>query len=133
MKIILLVGNTCSGKSTYLKRLSKDGYHCHLSEDTPVTSVTKITNSKLDGFVICESDPQMTVVPDYIIYLRCHPQICFERSTKQLQLEDLIKQHHTCEIMCDNVNTTIPIYKINSQEDQETVYHNLLDILQHMK
>lgn len=76
-------------------------------------------------------------VPDAIIYLYCDPEICYQRTKKRLSVsgdEDLEqnyfdKLHARHEIVFDELNCQIPIYKINSQEDSDVVYGNILDIL----
>lgn len=78
--------------------------------------------------ILCEYIDQVKWIPDVIIYLYCDPTICFERSNK-LTLESLKKYHLWHEITLDELNCQIPIYKINSQEDPQTVYKNILSIL----
>ena len=75
--------------------------------------------------------------PDVIIYLYCDPEICHQRVNTRFSIDEdskmtlnyLNKLHLKHEIVFDDMNCSIPIYKINSMEDTETVYKNILDIL----
>ena len=75
--------------------------------------------------------------PDIIIYLYCDPNECFDRinnrkyvdgdhKLKQSYITDIHLKHET---VFDDLNCSIPIYKVNSQEDQSTVYANIVEIL----
>ncbi len=77
-------------------------------------------------------------IPDIIIYLFCDPDICQERyklennlstDSNQLTKKGFEKIHLKHEIVFDEVNCQIPIYKINSQEDSDLVYLNICDVL----
>lgn len=78
--------------------------------------------------------------PDVIIYLFCDPKVCYDRLKEragravegdtQLTLDYLKKIHIQHECVLDELQCHIPIYKINSQEDPDTVYNNLLQVLQ---
>ena len=75
--------------------------------------------------------------PDVIIYLFCDPLVCQERvksrfsisGDDQLTGDYLKKLHLKHETVFDDLNCHIPLYKINSQEDPETVYKNIKDII----
>lgn len=82
--------------------------------------------------------------PDIIIYLYCDHRICFQRIKQRnkekgvpgddsIPLDYLRQLHLKHEAVFDEHNCDIPIYKINSQEDPETVYRNILDILTNFK
>jgi len=75
--------------------------------------------------------------PDVIIYLYCDPNVCYERNIKRKclyspNIEYLKDIHFKYEITCDEVNCSIPIYKINAQENSNSVIRNLTDIITHL-
>lgn len=74
--------------------------------------------------------------PDVIIYLYCHPETCIQRLSKdnpEVTLDYVRKLHLMHEIAFDEHNSTIPIYKINSHEDPQTVYSAILNVITKLK
>lgn len=79
--------------------------------------------------------------PDVVIYLYCDPDICYERikdrlsvaGDNQLTVDYLKKLHIKHEIVFDDLNCSIPIYKVNSMEDTETVYNTIVEIIETLK
>lgn len=75
--------------------------------------------------------------PDIIIYLYCDPMICQERinlrskipGDNDITIDYLKKLHLKHETTLDSMNCSIPIYKVNSQEDPENVYRSIKTIL----
>ena len=71
-------------------------------------------------------------VPDVIIYLFCNPIVCYERHNllgSGISLNYIKDLHLRYEIVYDELNCPVKLYKVNSQEDEETVLSNLKDIL----
>lgn len=67
-----------------------------------------------------------------IIYLFCIPNVCYERSknkNQRLSLDYLNQLHIKYEILCDEINCPLTLYKINSQEDSESVLNNIIEII----
>ena len=79
--------------------------------------------------------------PDAIIYLYCDPDVCYERiktrfsiaGDNQLTIDYLKKLHIKHEIVFDDLNCSIPIYKVNSMEDPLTVYQTITEIIDIIK
>jgi len=76
-------------------------------------------------------------VPDIIIYLYCNPNVCYERNVGRNfpyspSIEYLKDLHLKYEITCDELNCPITIYKINAQEDSQSVIDNIMDIIDHL-
>ena len=69
-------------------------------------------------------------MPDIIIYLYCDPEICYERVKNKSRVScDYFKKLHLInERTFDDLNCSIPIYKVNSQEDTNNVYKNIKTI-----
>jgi thymidylate kinase len=115
MKRIVLDGNICSGKTYYLNRLKQHLISIELHEGSQPDAI------KLS--------------PDAIIYLSCHPLVCYQRVLQRsphnnLTLDDLKQSHLIYEKMYDVLNCPIRIYKVNSQQDPETVYNTLKQIIE---
>lgn len=76
--------------------------------------------------------------PDIIIYLFCSPVICSERNKNRqpnnpVDMEYLKELHLKYEILCDEINCPVTMYKINSQENSTSVLNNINDIICHLK
>ena len=73
--------------------------------------------------------------PDAIIYLYCDPQICYQRLTQATQLIDLNylqhlhKQH---EIVFDEPQRSLPIYKINANQAIDQVVTDIKYAIAHL-
>lgn len=85
-----------------------------------------------DLFQYQQSIKQVNWSPDIIIYLFCHPMICKQR-TKNLSDEILVEFHNRYENILDELNCSIPIYKINAQEDLDQVFNNIIDVLHQVR
>jgi deoxyadenosine/deoxycytidine kinase len=76
--------------------------------------------------------------PDLIIYLFCTPVVCYERA-KQRDLNSPITLEHITDVHCkfetcyDELNCPITLYKINAQEDLDSVYGNIVDIINKLR
>uniref|UniRef100_A0A6C0BK62 Deoxynucleoside kinase domain-containing protein n=1 Tax=viral metagenome TaxID=1070528 RepID=A0A6C0BK62_9ZZZZ len=73
-------------------------------------------------------------LPDVMIYLYCHPKVCYDRCMTQhpsnpVNLDYLTEIHTRYEIVCDELNSPVKMYKVNTQETPETVYQCLKQIL----
>lgn len=76
-----------------------------------------------------EYNNKMGWTPDIIIYLHCHPEVCFKRCQNKFDISYFKDIHLKYEILCDEINCPITIYKINSQENSDDVYKNIIDII----
>jgi deoxyadenosine/deoxycytidine kinase len=77
-------------------------------------------------------------IPDVVIYLYCNPIICHERiklchPNNNVNCDYLKDLHLKFETIFDELNTPITLYKVNAQEETESVYHYILDILSKIK
>lgn len=69
-------------------------------------------------------------VPDIMIYLFCPPLMCHERTNNTLMnLSYLTELHAMYEIVCDELNCPIKLFKVNALEDSESVYKNIKAII----
>ncbi|MEO0236697.1 MAG: hypothetical protein ABIN35_00495 [candidate division WOR-3 bacterium] len=136
----------------------KDQPRCHNSHDptqwldfyegSPLTvrnidQSSDITDDRTSKIVV-DVETSNERNPDIIIYLFCLPQVCFERYVTRLidSAKDINNSyrfyerdffqhlHLKYECLYDDVNCSIPIYKINSQEDPSMVLNNIEDIIQ---
>jgi deoxyadenosine/deoxycytidine kinase len=76
---------------------------------------------------------QMGWVPDIIIYLTCHPNVCHERS-KLREVDppslDLVRYIHLkYEIAYDEAVCPVKLYKVNSQDTPAEVLSCLVEII----
>ena len=69
--------------------------------------------------------------PDVIIYLYCDPFVCHQRSKQSLT--QLVELHNNHELVLDEMNYSGIIYKVNAQEDIQSVVGNVLAILGKLK
>jgi deoxyadenosine/deoxycytidine kinase len=80
-----------------------------------------------------EYNTQHGWMPDVMIYLYCHPSVCHDRlmPAGQVKSDHILDLHAKYEIACDDLNITdhVKLYKINSQEDIDTVYRSIIDII----
>jgi deoxyadenosine/deoxycytidine kinase len=81
---------------------------------------------------------EMGWIPDIIIYLYCNPFVCYDRSTtKKLpftpSIDYLKNLHLKYEIICDELNCPIMIYKINAQDEHQSVISNIKHIIDQFK
>ena len=72
--------------------------------------------------------------PDVIIYLYCHPSVCYERCRRMnmdvnITMNRIIEIHTQHELIMDEINCPIALYKVNAQEDIECVVNNVTDIV----
>ena len=75
--------------------------------------------------------------PDIIIYLYCDHDVCYQRIKNRFSITEdeksttdcLEKLHIKHEIVFDDLNCKIPIYKINAVEDPQTIYNSITEIL----
>jgi len=122
MTIISLEGIIGVDKTLYLKRLEQE-YHepdLRFYENSPyiLNAIQPGLNLKVDW------------VPNVIIYLFCSPYICHSHVNRNTNpLDHLLDLHTRYEIICDELNCPIKIYKVNAQEETDTVYRNIKDII----
>lgn len=122
MTRISIEGTPCSGKLTYLKILEQMGFYVHYGPPDPAPD-------QMVHIYEHRSNPdQPTWMPDVIIYLYCNPIVCCQR------LDELKNLHIRYEFACDELNCppTTKIYKINAQEDCQSVVNNLTQILRQL-
>jgi deoxyadenosine/deoxycytidine kinase len=74
-------------------------------------------------------------LPDIIIYLQCSPELCHQRiktrgreSEQNIELDYLKKVHNKYEILY-NSNLNIKVIKINAENDINTVFNQVIQII----
>lgn len=110
---IVLKGNHSSGKTFYLSLLKNRGL---------IPEGVNLYEDRQD-----RQDRQDTVA-DVIIYLYCHPDVCYKRQNVYTR-DHLFDLHVKYEMEMDDLNCSIPIYKVNTQEHYDDVLRNLEHIL----
>jgi len=141
MKRVSFEGNVCSGKTLYLKLLDTNGYHVswnHMANPTdPRVDLYFYENSPYSIKNVYGMEVEPNWIPDIIIYLYCHPVVCYERSKNRggslVEMKHLQGIHLKYEILCDEINCPVTLYKINSHEDIESVYKNICDVINSVK
>lgn len=112
----------------------------HIYEGSPYT-LTNIYGELLYRKQIFDSDEyalyrkycgEIGWDPNIIVYLYCHPNVCYERCKKMninVTMNKIIEIHTQHEIMMDEINCPITLYKVNAQENIECVVNNVMDII----
>jgi deoxyadenosine/deoxycytidine kinase len=79
---------------------------------------------------------QMSWKPDIIIYIKTNPEICYNRMTtrgraceEKVPLDYLIKLDKMHDKYINNIKKTVNVYEIDGNNDEETVYNDVMKIL----
>lgn len=129
---ISIEGNRGVGKTYYLELLKREGF-------CVATTFEDCGGDTISPIVLYEGSPYTTKLvygttataqwmPDIIIYLHCHPSICHQRkNTVGLEVLETLHLHYECTL--NELNCSVPLYKINAQEDPSQIMINLRSIL----